>query len=544
MHFIIIMAFALVLSDDLPPDRCNLLSGPSLTQGRPLIGTLVVVVGQLLLIAAASYAASRMTAARLDNTAEGHERTANAFARSQRFLLAIVAAALVGTLIFTPWAPLVRRGWHLGAIPLVGDLLILTPFFLSLAIVWSVFYPVDVQMRGAAAVLEGPEPPLSPPPGNDATAALATAKLRRPPVDSSLGIYLLDKFRHQILIIAVPMSMIVIAKFVTEWLKGDPVRHREAVWPIFAQHQWVADSVLGLASISVLTFAPLMLRYIWATEPLPAGPLRDRFVRTCRRIGLRYREILLWHTHGMAINAAVMGFFAPLRYILVSDALLETMDEEEIEAVFGHEAGHVRHWHLQFFVLFALLSMYISGGVFELLHRTGIVTDISFLQLIALAVLLAVWLFGFGWISRRFERQADLYGVRCVTPDIKSCTSRCPVHGTLDPRDGAPEVKRAAFPAGREPVPGICPAAAGLFGRTLMKIADLNGIPKDAPSWRHGSIGDRCRLLERFASDAAASQRFDRNILLIKTCLVLASAVGTAVAVWLFAPQFWHLLRS
>src|SRR6185436_21061634 len=92
--------------------------------------------------------------------------------------------------------------------------------------------------------------------------------------------------------------------------------------------------------------------------------------RTCRRIGLRYREILLWHTHGMAINAAVMGFVGPLRYILVSDALLETMDEEEIEAVFGHEAGHVRHYHLQFFMLFVMVTMYITGGLLELLVRT------------------------------------------------------------------------------------------------------------------------------------------------------------------------------
>jgi STE24 endopeptidase len=522
MHFIIIMAFALVLSDDLPPDLCNLLSGPVLTQGRPLIGTLAVVAGQILFIALASLAASRLTVARLDDTAEGHERTANAFARSQRILLAVIAAALVGTMIFTPWAPLVRTGFHLGAIPLAGDLLILAPFFASLAIVWSMFYPVDLSLRRVAAGLSEQEP-VSTRRDNDATAALDTARLRRPPVDSSLRVYLLDKFRHQILIIVVPMSMIVVAKFVTEWLKGDPVRHRGAVLPIFAEHQWAADSILGLTSIFVLTFAPLMLRHIWATEPLPAGPLRDRFVRTCRRIGLRYREILLWHTHGMAINAAVMGFFAPLRYILVSDALLETMDEEEIEAVFGHEAGHVHHWHLQFFVLFALLSMYIAGGVFEVLARSGLVTDISLLQLISLGALLAVWLFGFGWLSRKFERQADLYGVRCITPDIKTCTSWCPVHGP----------KKA---------PGICSSAASLFGQTLAKIADLNGIPREAPSWRHGSIADRCRLIERLASEAAASDRFERSILLIKIGLVLACVVGTTIGGWLYYDEFRRVL--
>ena len=143
------------------------------------------------------------------------------------------------------------------------------------------------------------------------------------------------------MIIAVPMIIIVLAKHFTD--KFQPLLANGTHLP------WAADAILGTISICTLAVAPVILRYIWATEPLPAGALRERFVRTCGRIGLRYREILLWHTHGTAINAAVMGFVAPLRYILVSDALLETMDEEEIEAVFGHEAGHVRHWHLPFF---------------------------------------------------------------------------------------------------------------------------------------------------------------------------------------------------
>src|SRR5262249_44127193 len=123
-------------------------------------------------------------------------------------------------------------------------------------------------------------------------------------------------------------------------------------------------------SIGVLLLSPVILRYVWSTQRLPDGPLRERFSRTCQRIGLRYREILLWRTHGLAVNAAVMGFIPSLRYILVSDALLQTMTDEEIEAVFGHEAGHVQHWHLHFFALFALLSSYVAGTVLFLLGFT------------------------------------------------------------------------------------------------------------------------------------------------------------------------------
>ena len=102
-----------------------------------------------------------------------------------------------------------------------------------------------------------------------------------------------------------------------------------------------------------------------------------------------------------------------------------------------------------------------------------------------------------------------------MTPDVKECVDRCPVHG-----------------ATRES--GICVSAVNLFGRTLGRIADLNGIPRDAPSWRHGSIQSRCQLLERFAGDANAVQRFDRTIFYIKVTMLALTAVGTVIAVILY----------
>jgi STE24 endopeptidase len=187
------------------------------------------------------------------------------------------------------------------------------------------------------------------------------------------------------------------------------------------------------------------------------------------------------------------------------------MDDEEIEAVFGHEAGHVHHWHLPFFGLFALASMYVTGGVLELLVRGRVIADSGILQLVGLAVLLGLWLFGFGWLSRRFERQADLFGVRSVTPDIRNCLSGCPIHGERQ-------------------TSGVCVTAANLFGRTLSKIAGLNGIPRSAPSWRHGSIESRCQLIEHFAQDAAAVSRFDRQLWRLKAGLFAAGLVGTIAA--------------
>jgi STE24 endopeptidase len=510
MYFLILMAFALVLSENMPPAQLNLFGGLPLTGGACLFGTLALVIVQFPVVWAVGLVARRRVFAHLDGTANGHDAAADTHSTAQVVLLFLLAGFLALNMLFTPWPALVRVGWGLGHVPLVGDLLLLVPFFTALLIKWVVFYSVEVRLHESA--------PQGAHEADDGSGALSPEPTvdHHSPVETSLRSYLGDKFRHQVLLLAVPMSIIVFAKRIiydygpslVDYLKLPPDAGIRAM---------ILNTALGTVSVSVLILAPLMLRYLWSTEPLPAGPLRDRFVATCRRIGLRYREILLWRTHGMAVNAAVMGVVAPLRYILVSDALLDSMDEEEIEAVFGHEAGHVRHWHLPYFGLFAIVSMYVAGGVMHILFFADRDIDRGILQLSSLLALLAMWLFGFSWISRRFERQADLYGVRCITPDMKNCPPSCPVHGDTDRT-------------------GLCIGAANLFGRTLAKIADLNGIPRDASSWRHGSIEDRCKQIEAFSHDTPALKRFDQRLLQIKLGLIALTVIGSVIAVWLYYP--------
>ena len=484
MYFVVIMAFALVLSSDLPTRGLDVFSGRSPAERTVGLATMTLALGQVLVVAGAALFFRRRTLLRMDATDADHDDIVRRYSRTQTWLIGIISMALVATMVCTPWARLVREVWDLDRFPLVGDLMLLLPFFASLTLVWIVQYPVEVRLKKTA--LAGP--------GEDSNELEPFAS--HP--DNSLGSYLFDKYRHQILVIAAPMIVIVFAKHFTDKYRLD----------LLKSLPWMGDAILGVISVLVLVAAPVMLRYVWATEPLAPGPLRDRFERICARIGLRYREILLWKTHGLTVNAAVMGFIPQIRYVLVSDALVESMSDEEIEAVFGHEAGHIKHWHLPFFGAFAAVSMYVSGGLVMLIESSGGVRDSGMLQMIGLGALLAIWLFGFGWLSRRFERQADLFGVRCVTPDVKECRTWCLVHG--EPRSE-----------------GVCVSAANLFGRTLLKIAALNGIPRRAPSWRHGSIESRCRLLERLSSSPNECAKFDRKLLNIKKGLALLTLIGT-----------------
>lgn len=551
MYFIVIMAFAFVLSEDLPPRGFSLFPVPAggVFPARIVLGTLLMVVVPILVTAATAWLVRNRTLRCIREKGHPDDRAAETYANGQRVLIGMIGAALAGIMLATPWMKLLRDGWGLGSMPVAAEVAGLTPFFATLILTWIILFPAELALRmpvkeAAVSQLEASAPMRG------ALQALAAARRGSATQARTLWPFLIDKVRHNLLIVALPMMVVVAARYFTSHYQDTLVR-------IFVV-PWAADAALGCVSAIVLVVAPVMLRYIWVTEPLPAGPLRERLERMCRRVGLKYREILLWHTHRMTVNAAVMGFFAPMRYVLMSDALLETMDEEEIEAVFAHEAGHVRHWHLQYFALFVLVTMYLTGGVLEVVVRNGWVQDSGLLQVISLGLLLVSWLLGFGWVSRNFERQADVFGVRCVTADIQACAPWCSVHGM----PATSENTAVAIPATLQPAgvaafvtpgrptpvmgfPRLCAGATSLFGRTLLRIADLNGIPRDAPSWRHGTIESRCRLIERLATDGAALKRFDRKMLLIKVALILMVVVGTVVAVWLYGDdllRFWRKL--
>ena len=110
--------------------------------------------------------------------------------------------------------------------------------------------------------------------------------------------------------------------------------------PIFARHsasgtpagnRRIADHPAGIGDLP--DFQPRTS----AARPafrIPAGlPFRRRLFEIARRHGVRFRDVLLWKTQNQMGNAAVMGFVPRFRYVLLSDLLLETMHDEQIEAI-------------------------------------------------------------------------------------------------------------------------------------------------------------------------------------------------------------------
>jgi STE24 endopeptidase len=118
----------------------------------------------------------------------------------------------------------------------------------------------------------------------------------------------------------------------------------------------------------------------------------------------------------------------------------------------------------------------------------------------------------FGFISRRFERQADIYGCRAV-----SC--------------GRPDCPENHSCAADQQAGSLCPIGIQIFVGALEKIARLSGSVRETRSWRHFSIAKRVEFLESLVHRPELERSFQRIVLLLKILVLLALLGGIWLAV-------------
>src|SRR5205823_4535595 len=172
-------------------------------------------------------------------------------------------------------------------------------------------------------------------------------------------------------------------------------------------------------------------------------------------------------------------------------------------------------YHMFFYLGFLSVSMMVLGLLAHLVKEQLLGAGQDYLEAIPLVVGLIVYIFVvFGFVSRRCERQADVYGCRavsCAAPD-------CWEHG------GAALAER-----GR----GLCPTGIQTFIRALEKVALVNGISRDKPgffqSWQHSTIAKRVEFLQQVLVDVSVERKFQQRVALVKCGLALVLGVALAV---------------
>ena len=235
----------------------------------------------------------------------------------------------------------------------------------------------------------------------------------------------------------------------------------------------------------VLIFPPLV-RWLWNCTPLPPSQLRDEMETFFRKQKFS-SEILVWPLfEGQVITAGIMGILPRLRYLLVTPALLNTMNKDELEAVLAHEIGHVKKKHLILYLLLFLgFSIFASAAAGPLpflylssewfynvtdrlnLSPENVLAVFSAVPVLLLMVLYFRYLFGF--FIRNFERQADLHVFKAQGQGSALISS-------------------------------------------FEKIARLGGNIREQKSWHHFGLGERIDFLERCEQDKSLLRKHDLKV--------------------------------
>ncbi len=249
----------------------------------------------------------------------------------------------------------------------------------------------------------------------------------------------------------------------------------------------ISGVVLLVGAGLVLSMFPLAIRWLWDTAPLGTGLLREVVEARLASCRVRVSSMRVWRTNANSAisggaNAAVVGLVWPLRDLLMTDRLLESMPMSELDAVVAHEAAHLRQHHAAWLALAVLGVGSGAGLALSLLLGEGAEGSLWSGGGGIVAALASIVL-----VSRRFEWQADAHAARWLS------------------RDGLD--------------------GPALLAGALQRVAMLNGISPTKRSWRHGSINLRCTKLERIAARGTERLVIDRSVRTLRVAIVLSLIV-------------------
>lgn len=425
-----------------------------------------------------------------------------------------LAAATVGF----GWVELLRG--ILGPAPLLVELAAMLPALLGFAACWWAWHPMEMALRRAmGAAGSAPEP--------------APSRLR----------FVVEQFRNEFGLLAVPL-LVAIGVY-------EAVSILAAAWA-GPESPWSAGLAAGSVVVVALLSPPLVVRVL-VTTPLPPGEQRERVEQVLRDNAVRLRGARVWRCGGLVLNGVVLGLLPPWRYLLLTDGLLRSLEDEPLRAVVAHEAGHLRRHHLPWFAAVVVALLGALSWLSEEPLRSGLawgdrqvaawwgpateggdpaidLDDEEIARRLAAAeeplpiwgglgslAGLALAAVAVGWVSRRFERQADTFAVQYLSV---MGPSGCSVG--LDGRPLEPGELR------------VQPRAVMAMCRALGRVAELNGLDPRQPSFRHGSISFRQRHLASLVGQPLLALPVDREVRRIKSAAaaMLALLLAMEAAAW------------
>lgn len=416
--------------------------------------TTAAFVAFILPLGAIHIALMRRTLRSCQDAPHGWESIARAHYRAVGRFRLVPLALFVAICVVVGWPQYIARSGLAGTI-LLDEIAQVAPFLVLMVAGWIIQYRLDCVIAG-----------------------------RRRGLRRFVG------FQFQQ--IALPVAPLIVVLTLADVLGTTGLDRKLTTFPFLMEVM-----VIGvLVAIYVLS-GPLM-RLFFRGEPLPEGPLRERLEAYATRIGFRYREFLIWHTGLGLINAAIVGGIGRLRYVMFTEGMLATFTDDEVEAVLAHEVGHAKGRHIQLYFIFAITLIFLTRiareAAVSFLPGDWVHHEYFEFALFAVVVLI-YWRLVFGFVSRKFEREADFFGATSIGDHRR-------------------------------------------FIDTLEEVARKSGTLRTLPSWRHYSIAQRAEFLYRAFEEPALAARFRRAVRFVKIALVLVLLVTMTVAMREVGPQY------
>ncbi len=282
-------------------------------------------------------------------------------------------------------------------------------------------------------------------------------------------------FLPDVKLMFIPSLPFLISLFISDIIDIMPLTIRI----FFVTHSYIYLAIIMGIAILMFIKSPFFIQHIWSARSLENGELRDRILSLARRNGIRFGDILVWNMGGRRIaNAGMAGLLPSSRAIFVTDFLLSNFTIDEIETIIAHEFGHIKMGHIPAYIIFSFTYLSFSGMIFSLIlpkinHIFSNETVSALLSGVFTVLLFFIYFVViFRFISRIFERQADVYAVKIT---------------------GKPNS----------------------FKDALMKIAYVNQVMIRNPRIfrifsTHPSIPERLELVDKVTNDQNKAKKYDR----------------------------------
>ena len=200
----------------------------------------------------------------------------------------------------------------------------------------------------------------------------------------------------------------------------------------------MAQIVLGgaIAGLWGSAMIPYLFMMIWDTGEIADAKQSQRLHDVFRKSNVAVTQIRVWKTGHQIANAAVAGFLPGFRMVVLTDTLMQYFSGGEIAAIVRHEAGHIKLMHLPLKMFFVLLPMValiadqthhfgIHHGMSLLLDQGGVPEALvpEMVQAMIAVCFIVYLFFVLRWLNHRLEHEADLFAAVGDSPD-ECCPSQ------------------------------------------------------------------------------------------------------------------------